>query len=757
MFELAEPYRSTRNTRYRYHDASLYKGRYYVYFGVVPALVAFVPWRLAGLGDLPQPVAVVAFSLLGFVFSALLLRRLLWRHLEAAPGPLVQVLAFLVLGLANVTPFILRSPRVYEVAIAAGYAFSAGAAWLLATAGARGTLSPRRLALGGLFLGLAVGCRPNLVLLVPILPLLALLEARPASIKAAVRPALAYLAPLAVCGVALGLYNYARFDSWTEFGTRYQLLGVSSIALFEPRAMVPALFYAFLAPPALRIDFPFVFPDHRWAWSRPDGLYLDPIATGAFAHSPFLWILLALPWILRGAPVREGSTLRRQLLVLVAAGLVVPVVTALVFASTAMRFQVDYVHFLAVPALVLWFVLAARLGDRRRTLFRALVAVVFGVSVLISVALSLTGVLPLSRSNPDLFANVEGKALPLRRALGWVTGKARAVEHLRVAFPERTAAESEPFLSWGRIEAFDVLWVRTVTPGVFSFSLDTDADRSRPPDSRPSSPGVGFVPGRFYDLEVEIDRVARRVSVSVDGQHRFALEGRFVPVASRHVWPARGPRGTGARNIGHFSGTMIPEDMWVAGPPGLESLPPIGSEPAILTASRTPAPPRVAPGRLWAVADSKGAFLATGEQWRWVPVGTLGSVVVERRVADLAIPPSGPDVAPVLTSGDGDGADGLVVARQRDGRVRVALAEWDGSWTLGEASSPLALADRGDSVLRVLLSRRDREAVVWLDDEEVLRAPVELRPIRPDRLRIGRPPRRSRSGRPAPESDDRDH
>ena len=128
-----------------------------------------------------------------------------------------------------------------------------------------------------------------------------------------------------------------------------------------------------------------------------------------------------------------------------------------------------------------------------------------------------------------------------------------------------------------------------------------------------SSPGVGFVPGRFYDLEVEIDRVTRRVSVSVDGERRFALEGRFVPVSSRHVWPARGPRGSGARNIGYFSGTMIPEDMWVAGPPGLESLPLIAVEPAILTDLRTPPWPgrrRAGSGR-WPTERARSSPLAS--------------------------------------------------------------------------------------------------------------------------------------------------
>jgi hypothetical protein len=740
LFELTEPYRPGRNARYRYHDASLYRGRYYLYFGVVPVVTAFIPWRLAGLGDLPEPAAASVFALLGFLFSALLLRQLLRAHLETPPRPALQLLAFLTLGLANVTPFILRSSHVYEVAIAAGYAFSAGAAWLFATAGAGGSLSLMRLALGGLFLGLAVGCRPNLVFLVPVLPLLALARGRPASFRAAARPALAVLAPLVVCGFALGLYNFARFASWTEFGTRYQLVGVEPIAQFEPRAVIPTLYYDFLAPPALRIDFPFVFPDHDWAWSLPDGYFLDSSTTGVFAHSPFLLILLALPWVVRGAAVREPNVLRRQLLGLILAGLAVPLVTAFAFASTAMRFQADFVHLLIVPALVLWFVLATRVGDRRRRLFQGVVAVVFGWSVGAAVAISITGVDPLRRSNPDLFAALERKAEPLRRLAGLFARGARVVVPLRVAFPERAAAEVEPFLSWGRVEGFDVLWVRAVTPGVFSFSLDTQAARDRSRVSQPRTPGVGFTPGRFYDISVEIDRVARRVRMSVDGTNRVDLEGRLVPVASRYVWPGRGPRGSGARNIGRFSGTMIPEDMWLAGPPGLESLPPIGPEPAMLTASRTPPPDAGAAGRLWAVAGRRGAWISTDGGWRWIPSTTVDSVALEPRLESLPATRAG-DVVPVLVSGDAEGADGVVVRRLGGRRAAVAVAQWDGQWTLGDSSAPLDEADLTEGRLRVVLDRPDREVVVSLDGREILQARAELRPLRPDRLLIGRTPR----------------
>jgi hypothetical protein len=738
LFELTEPYRPGRNAPYRYHDASLYHGRYYLYFGVVPVLVLFVPWRLVGLGDLPEPAAAAVFALAGFVFSALLLRHLLQAHVRPPPKPAVRGLAYLALGLSNVAPFILRSSHVYEVAIAAGYAFSAGAAWLLASASREGRLRVRRLALGGLFLGLAVGCRPNLLFTVAVLPLLTLASGRPASLREAVRPALALLAPLVVCGLLLGLYNHARFDSWAEFGTRYQLVGVEPIAQFEPRAVIPTLYYDFLAPPALRIDFPFVFPDHDWPWSLPDGYFLDSSTSGAFTHSPFLLILIVLPWVLRGAPVADPDVLRRRLLTLVAAGLAVPLATAFAFASTAMRFQADFVHFLVVPAIVLWFVLAARVADRRRRVFRVLVAGLFGWSAFAAVAISITGVDPLRRSNPELFASLEQKAEPLRRLVGLFARGSRLRVPLRVAFPERTAKQREPFLSWGPMDAYDALWVRTVSPGVFSFTLDTATARSRKAATLPSTAGIGFVPGRFYDVVVDLDRVARRVTMEVDGATRFELAGRLVPVSSRHVWRGRGPRGPGARNIGHFSGTMIPEDMWLAGPPGLESLPPIAPAPAILTASRGDAPTAAAPGRLWAIAGRRGAFIRTEQGWRWIPTATLERVVLEHRVARL--PQERGDVVPLLVSGAGDGADAVVLRRFDGESAVVALARWDDPWTLRAEGTPLPVGDLEEAVVRVVLDRRDQTVLASLDGREVFRARADLQPLRPEDLLIGRPP-----------------
>jgi hypothetical protein len=350
LFEMAEPYEPGRNARVRLHDASLYHGRYYLYFGVVPVVVLFAPWALLGGGDLPEGLAATLFAVAGYIFFVLLLRHLIHRHLSESPR-WARLLAYALLGLSSVVPFALRGASVYEVALTAGYAFAGAAAWLLATAGERGPLSLPRVAVAGLCLGLAVGCRPNHVLLLPLLPLLALPSWR-ASPRSRGRAVLALALPLGLCLLLLGAYNKARFDSWFDFGTRYALVGNRPVPWFDLRGIAPALWFQFLAPPDARLDFPFFFPDTDYPGETPEGFYKEASVTGLLAHSPFVLLLLGAPWLLRRDGVREAASLRRTLTVLGAAGLLSPILTAFVFPAAAMRYQVDFASFLVVPALV---------------------------------------------------------------------------------------------------------------------------------------------------------------------------------------------------------------------------------------------------------------------------------------------------------------------------------------------------------------------------------------------------------------------
>jgi hypothetical protein len=745
LFELPDPYEPHGNVRVRLHDASLYKGRYYLYFGVVPAVVLFAPWRLLGLGELPESLAAVVFGGAGFFLFARLARHLARRHFPGTPA-WVEATGYLTLGLTSVLPFSLRGATVYEVAPSAGYAFLGAAAFLFATAPraassndeTAGPLSLTRLGLGSLCLGLAVGCRPNHVLLAPILPLLAR-PGGPAKVERRGRALLALALPLGLCLLLLGAYNKARFDSWLEFGTRHQLAGLRPVSWFDPRAVAPIVWYQFLAPPQVGLDFPFFLPMADYPGDKPDGFFDEPRVTGALAHSPFLLVLFAAPWLLRRAEVPAAGALRWRVGVLVAAGLASPLLTALVFAAAAMRYQVDFVSLLALPALLLLLLAVRQAAGRRRRELAALGLAACAWSWLLALAFSLTGNYDsLRRLNPEGWRALERRAEPLRIALGRLFDReGRLVVPLRVAFPERTVDGPEPLLSWGRPQAYDVLWVQSTEPGVFSFSLDTAAGRAELSRPRPATRGIAFPPGRFHDLVLDLDRVRRRVAATVDGKPLFELGGRLVPVHAYRSWTARGPRGHGAPYLGHFSGTIIPEAMWRAGPPGLESLPPIAPAPALLARTSEERPATPAAGQLWLVAGRPGAYLFTGTAWRWIPRGSVDRVRLEW---SLAAAPAG-RVEPVLVSGDASVADAVVVRHLGGGRVAFALARWSGGWSFGPEGKAVRPARGWPVSIAVTLDRPGRLAVVTLEGRETLRASADLHPLAGDRLLVGRTPR----------------
>jgi hypothetical protein len=750
LFEMAEPYEPSRNVHVRVHDASLYKGRYYLYFGVVPALLLFVPWRLVGLGDLPESLAAVLFGMAGFIIWACLLRRLIRTHFPGTPA-WARTVGYITLGLASVVPFALRGASVYEVAITAGYAFLAGATWFFITAGDGGRLSLARLALGGLLLGLAVGCRPNHVALIPVLPLLAWPTVRRAGTRA--RAALAVLLPLGACLLLLGAYNKARFDSWLDFGTRYQLGGMRPVPWFDPRAVPAVVWFQFLAPPHASLDFPFFLPRTDYPWETPEGFFKEPSVTGALAHSPFLLILLAAVPLLRGARAPASQDLRWRVLVLSAAGLTGPLLTALVFSAAAMRYQVDFVPFLLVPALLLWLLALEQAGGRRRAALAALGLAAIGWSWLLAVTLSLSGNYDvLRRRNPDLWQALEQEAEPLRVSLGRLLDRdGRLPVHMRIAFPERAAAAAEPLLSWGRVDAWDALWVRQLGPGQFSFSLQTSAGHED------STPALHFEAGRFYDLALDLDRVRRRVRATREGAPLFELRGRLVPVHPNRLWSSRGPKGHDAPNLGCFSGTVVPEAMMLAGPPGLESLPPLAPLPALYTEGTEP-PPAASPGQLWVPAAKPGVFVSTGGGWRWLPRCFLDRLLVRRPIT-LGSPRPG-TVEPLLSWGDGQVFDAVFVRHLGGRRVAFGLAQARDSWTFG-ATGPEATgsANAAPHELSILLDRVEGRLRVDLDGREVLSTHADLAPLgraftRLGALPPGRPFEPGTSGGPLPPTRD---
>ncbi|HVW21225.1 MAG TPA: tetratricopeptide repeat protein [Opitutaceae bacterium] len=330
---LPDPYDPRASERFRVgldgvHDLTLYRGRFYLYFGAVPALLLFWPWAALTGGYLSHALAVWLGCAAGFLAAAGLVRGLWRRHFAGAPA-WVAAGALLAFGLADGALVLLQRPEVWEVPIACAHALvllSLAALWAALHQENRRALWT---AAASLAYGLALGARPSLlfgaaILLVP----LGMDRGRPGR---AGRLLAAAALPLALCGLGLAWYNLARFHSALEFGQRYQLAAdrQDGARHFSAGYLWFNFRLYFLEAPRLGGAFPFLRP-HPWPEAPPGhGPVEDPF--GILPQVPLALLALAAPLAWRGRSAAEADPLRRFALAL-----------ALLFGSSALLFCLFY-------------------------------------------------------------------------------------------------------------------------------------------------------------------------------------------------------------------------------------------------------------------------------------------------------------------------------------------------------------------------------------------------------------------------------
>lgn len=232
LLKLADPYNpTTRPAGIALHDATMYQGRYYIYFGVGPVVTLVLPFRVLTGVALPLPAAVLVFTWAGFLVSAGILLGMRRRYFpETGTGIVLASLA--VLGTASMGPLLVLRGSIWELPLSSGYFFvmvALGCVW-------RSVHAERRaawwLAGAGLSLGLAVASRPTYLFTSGLLAAPVCWWAWRAKGTGQAgwmrvgRLALAGAVPLGAVGLGMAWYNYARFGSPTEFGVKYQLSGV---------------------------------------------------------------------------------------------------------------------------------------------------------------------------------------------------------------------------------------------------------------------------------------------------------------------------------------------------------------------------------------------------------------------------------------------------------------------------------------------------------------------------------------------------
>lgn len=240
-------------------DIAYYNNSYYVYFGVIPALFLFVPFKLFTGMYLSTGFVVFLFFCIYLLFLDLLLIRSIKKILPETPFGL-YILSTVLLNAASGALYFISRARFYEMAYATGLAFSAIGLYLLVTCTWKERWNYAQIFFGGLCMAFAVGCRPTMVLYSFLLIPYLWKEFWKKPIKGKILPCIVLILPYVLVAAVIMWYNYIRFGNIFDFGQNYQLtvtdMGKNSYSL----GTLPwCLWLGAFQPLSITGQFPFVF------------------------------------------------------------------------------------------------------------------------------------------------------------------------------------------------------------------------------------------------------------------------------------------------------------------------------------------------------------------------------------------------------------------------------------------------------------------------------------------------------------------
>lgn len=284
-------------------DHAFYNGHYYMYFGIVPVLLLFLPYRLITGSALTTFHATQFFSvllILGIFSFFMLLIRVFIKKLPFCLYILLSVFAsILSISIA------ISSPALYCTAIISAVCFAVWSLYFFMRAAYESETGKQKLLflfIGGLFGALEFGCRPPIGLsnIIAIPLFIECLKDRKTT-----KPAVTFFTAIPYIAVAAGLmyYNQVRFDSVFEFGQSYQMtvtdqthLGDNISVISSLKTILYSIYYYFL-----KIDI---------------GSILNINEIGLFFSCPVLWILIAAPLkkIFQASEAKQAGVLFKTML-----------------------------------------------------------------------------------------------------------------------------------------------------------------------------------------------------------------------------------------------------------------------------------------------------------------------------------------------------------------------------------------------------------------------------------------------------------
>lgn len=351
-------------------DYAYYDGAYYVYFGIVPELLLYLPFYLFTGNHLMNWQVIYLFYMLFAIGAFCLVRELAYKFHQSASFFHTLVISFVICLFPNYV-YILCRPDIYHIPIMSGTAFLT-CAMALFLYGARQERKGRRniiWVLASLCGALVAGCRPQFLLYECLFIVLLLIGEKRSEDKERLfgtvirkKDLPSIVIPYLLIGAIVFWYNYARFGSGFDFGATYSLTtndmnhrGMSLVRI------VQGLFGFLLQPVNIQARFPFIIKSEvHYGFMGKD---LSEFSFGGMISSAmFLWPLFLLSHFFKEERKKKNQKIEWFWVCLFAASLVIAAFDAN-SAGILQRYFADAVWGLCILGCLLWMKILTQNAD----------------------------------------------------------------------------------------------------------------------------------------------------------------------------------------------------------------------------------------------------------------------------------------------------------------------------------------------------------------------------------------------------------
>jgi hypothetical protein len=375
-----------------------YKGKFYCYFGIVPAVILYVPYKVFTGNYLSNHAGIFLFMAIAVVFMALLWRLCVKRYMPNARFAF-YLLSFFALFFASGLFGPLRFLKFYSIVSAAGFMFIIAGAYLLLKSIERDKTNLRALFFACLCFALTVGCRPNLAFVSLMVPVF-LWKRRSWKLLALV------VVPYIMVAIPLCYYNYIRFGSIFDFGVNYNLttLNTGALSSMDPigktiRTFVSSMSYLFSVN-TYSITFPYVDCIPQNTWFKYSVTHFHDKTSGMINFP----IVLCLFYFVKSIfAKRKPDTFLMSSIFLIIAAIIIFLDSFLVGISG--RYIIDFAIFILIPSIFCAYHLCdEQVCDYRRVFRLKAVYVMLVFSILVGLALFTTSITnDVTFGNPALY------------------------------------------------------------------------------------------------------------------------------------------------------------------------------------------------------------------------------------------------------------------------------------------------------------------------------------------------------------------